>query len=306
MTRKYFAADLLPAAAVVVIGIAEVSHICGAFLNTSFYFSTLLFGGMTAGALFLFLLLLAIRAGKHLKKAEQTAKTRDMGAFILLLIFLLLVCSQIFFLLTNEVIFRRGDMTVETVESFLRTDAVYRVNPLTGGAYQQGIPSRIKILCLPTLYGALCGLFGVPAGVLVWRVAPVLTLIGCYGAYSALSRCLFEDARKRRAFLITVALLIWAGSYLYGMDGFGILYAGWQGVTIRNMVLLPWVLSLCLRKKFLPVLLCVIAEACIVWTLYGMGVCFLVAFGMSLAGMIRVRVNARQVSKKMTGKEKAR
>lgn len=306
MTKKYFAADLLPTAAVAVIGIAEVSHLCGAFLDIPFHFCTLLFGALTAGALFLLVLLSTIRIVKLRREAPRTARTRDAGAVVLLILFMLLVFSQIFFLLTNETLYRRGDMTVETVESFLRTDAVYRVNPMTGQAYQQGIPSRLKILCLPTLYGALCSLLGVSSELLVWRVAPVLTLLGCYGAYSVLSRCLFEDDRKRRAFLIAVALLIWAGSYLYGMDGFGILYTGWRGVTIRNTVLVPWVLSLCMRKKFMPVLLGVIAEACIVWTLYGMGVCLIVAVGMSAAGIIRVRVAAGQITRKMTGKEKAK
>ncbi len=96
--------------------------------------------------------------------------------------------------------------------------------------------------------------------------------------------------------MIVTALLIWVGTYLYGMDGFGILYSGWRGVTIRNLILMPWTVSLCLRRKWLPVLCCVMAEACIAWTLYGMGVCLFVAAGLCIVGYcLKIRLRRRAV-----------
>ena len=41
-----------------------------------------------------------------------------------------------------------------------------------------------------------------------------------------------------------------------------------------------------LRKKKLPVLLCIAAEACITWTLYGLGVCLLVAAGLMITDLL--------------------
>ena len=73
---------------------------------------------------------------------------------------------------------------------------------------------------------------------------------------------------------------------MYGVDGFNLLCCGWRGVTIRNLVLLPWLFSLCLRGKRFGILLCLAAEVCLVWTLYGLGVCAVVAVGMLLCGYL--------------------
>ena len=91
---------------------------------------------------------------------------------------------------------------------------------------------------------------------------------------------------------------MWAGNYMYGMDGFGVLSCGYRGVTIRNDVLVPWLLSLCLRKRWGAAILCVLAEACIVWTFYGFGVCAAVTAGMAAAGfLVKFYTSRRGVAK---------
>lgn len=296
MARDYSAADLMPAAVVFIIGIAEASHLCGVFFDLPFHFCTLAFGVSAAAGI----LLLAVSAAVYRVRRKEKLGFAGPGngaEGLLLVIFFAILLSQLVFVLTNRTVYRQGDMTVETVGSFLETNAIYQVNPITGQAYQQGIPSRLKILCLPTLYGALCSLTHLPPQRIVWRVAPILTLLGCYGAYSALGSCFFgNDRKKRSCFLIAVSLLLWAGSYLYGMDGFGVLYAGWRGVTIRNAVLIPWVVSLCLRRKWVPVLLCILAEACAAWTLYGMGACLFITVGIVLTDVIRAGVEAKRAA----------
>lgn len=173
---------------------------------------------------------------------------------------------------------------METVGSFLASDGIYQVNPMTGMAYTEGVPLRLKILCLPGLYGSLCRLTGLRPGTVVWRIVPAAVLFGCYTAYALLGKALFpQDRRKRACFLLVVSALLWAGAYSYGMDGFGVLCCGWQGLTIRNCVLLPWLLSLCIRKRWAWAILCVLGEACMVWTFYGCGACLAVAVGMALA-----------------------
>ncbi len=42
-------------------------------------------------------------------------------------------------------------------------------------------------------------------------------------------------------------------------------------MTIRAAVLLPYLLSCLMDRKYTGVILCILAEACIVWTLYGAG-----------------------------------
>ena len=59
-------------------------------------------------------------------------------------------------------------------------------------------------------------------------------------------------------------------------------------------------------KKWILALLCVIAEACLVWTLYGMGACLFVIVGMAVLGFIRSRVESRNVSEEPAGEEAAK
>ena len=179
-------------------------------------------------------------------------------------------------------IFQTQDMTLETVTSFLQTGKLYEINPMTGDFYEQGIPTRLKIFCLPTLYAAIGNAFKLNPETVVWHLVPAATLLLSYVSYGALGKTLFpDDEKNRRLFLTIVALLFFAGSYAYGMEGFGLFHVGFQGTTIRNAVLLPWLFSLCLRKKWLLTILVVAAEACITWTLYGlgMGLIIIVAFG---------------------------
>ena len=87
-----------------------------------------------------------------------------------------------------------------------------------------------------------------------------------------------------------VALLFWIGAYHYVMDGFGILYGGFKGTTIRNVVLMPYLLSLCLRRRWIAAFMCIAAEVCIAWTLYGAGICLLTAVTMAVCGLAERRL----------------
>ena len=239
------------------------------------------------------LLICRIRSGKRFFQREDGRSVRQacfesLAEGRMYGIFGLLLLSQFAFIWMGDTNYRGGDMTVETVGSFLATDALYQVNPMTGLPYTQGIPSRLKILCLPALYASLSKLTGLSPMTVIWKVIPAVTLVSSYTAFALLSFSLFpkgegDSGRKKRAcFMIILSLLMWAGAYQPGMDGFQLLCGGWMGVTIRNLVFLPWLLSLCLRKKWLLAALCVPAEACIVWTLYGCGVCLPFLLGMGI------------------------
>ena len=111
----------------------------------------------------------------------------------------------------------------------------------------------------------------------VYRLIPCLTLCMGYLAYSRLGAVLFDYNRKKcNIFLIIVGILFCAGTYMPGVDGFDIFYGGFRGVTIRAAVLLPYLLVCLLERKYLGAVLCILTEACMVWTLYGAGVCLLV------------------------------
>lgn len=307
--KKNTIGDYLITAEIVMIGLAETVHLAAVFLHWSFAKCVMLFGCMAGIAAVAGLVLLVFSLRRNLWKKPFSESRRVLDRFgpaeaVLYAVPLLLMVSQLIFICVGNTVYRGGDMTVETVGSFLAADSVYQVNPMTGQPYSAGLPRRLKILCLPTLYGCLCRYTGLEPAILVYRMAPVITLLSCYAAFSALAHCLFPMEKKRACFMAVAALLLWIGTYGEGMDGFGVLYAGWKGVVVRNAVLLPWLISLCLRKKWFSAALCILAEVCVTWTLYGCGACAAVTLGMAAAGWYCAKVSERAEAPVKGGREK--
>ncbi len=308
--RQFYMADALITGWLVVIGLAEVAHLAAVFLGFALSRATILW---VAAVLSVTCVcgVVGLYSAKRDKKNEKpvgkgvpfSGKQVTPLRFALVLSLALMVGWQIMTIVSDCSVYRTGDMTVETVETFLKADAVHAINPLTGRAYEAGIPLRIRILCLPTLYGSLCELFGLEGVTLVWKCVPLVVLLLSYSAFLALSRALFErreDREKRLLFMVLTALVICVGDYGFGMDGFGLLHCGFMGVTIRNMVLVPYTLALMLRGKVRPVVLLVLAEACITWTLYGMGVCLAVA---AVIALLRICMYKKTAGLHVVGRE---
>lgn len=275
-----------------LIGLAEMAHLSALFLKLSFGTCTVLFWGLAGAGALLVGIGIALNLRRRASGKQEGGKRAELprpgdGAEALLWIFFaVMLASQLIFICMGNNSYRGKDMTVEVVGSFLACDGIYQVNPMTGMPFTAGMPSRLKILCLPSLYGSICRLTGASPDMIVHRVVPAVVLVGCYGAFSCLGRALFpEDRRKRSWFILVVSLLLWAGAYQEGMDGFNMLCCGWRGTAIRNGVLMPWLLSLCVRGRWRTGILCVLAEACMVWTLYGCGACLVVLAGMAGAGL---------------------
>ena len=278
-TGEFVLWDVVLTGIIAVIGLGEAAHLGTLFLHRTFSFYTMLFGILTAVVSVAVLGVLFLMRLKEKKTSNGTGSRKNVVPFVLPVF---LFATQMAWILQGSP-YLRGDMTAETILSFFQMDGIYQVNPMTGNAYEGGIPLRLSILCLPSLYGGLCKIFSLHPQVVVWNVVPCVTLVCCYGAFWCVGRCLFaEDLKKRSCFITLVGLLLWVGNYAMGMDGFGVLNSGWRGVVIRNVVLLPYLVSLCLRKKWKLTALCIVAEACMVWTFYGAGACLLAAVGMKV------------------------
>lgn len=286
----FFPEDALLLGMIAMLGAAEAAHLSIVIAGLPFSFGVPVFGGLMG---LLSILSLVLISARYIHRSRRQSRARgkfDDPLSLLFLIFVLLVLSQSVYILMGNGVWLRGDITVEAVESFLYTNRIYQVNPLTGAPYQGGIPFRLEILCLPTLYGILCKMFGLTPQTVAWTVVPLVMLLYGYAAFSCLGRCIFpQDKKKRNIFLMVTALLLWIGTYHFAVDGFGILCSGWRGVVIRNVVLMPYLLSLCLRKRWVAAFLCIVAEACIVWTLYGAGTCLFAAAAMGVLSLVRHR-----------------
>ena len=178
--------------------------------------------------------------------------------------------------------YRKGDITVETVQTILASDTVYQINPMTGAAFEAGMPSRLKILVLPVLYAAVCRWTGASAQTVVYEWAPALVLLLSYLVYSRYACHLFpHDWEKQCLFLLFVAVLYQFGTFSPLSDGFRALHSGFTGESIRALVILPYVLLACMEKKWRRAAAGALAEVCLVWTLYGLGYSAAVIFCMA-------------------------
>lgn len=262
-------ADLYVTGLLLCIGAAEVSHLAGLFLGWQMGRVSLVWAGLSA-----VLMLLCVGIWWKFRAKGTNGKPCHKA---LPLVFVLLVLVQMLYVYCMQQVATPGDITLETVATFLQEDGIHKVNPLTGGAYVNPLSMRYKILCLPTLYASLCRLTGLLPEVLVYHIVPLLVLGGCYFVYYQLSELLFADhLGKRYTFLILVALLLWVMDGAVYLDGYGAMQAGYLGTSIRNLVLIPWTLTKALKKQWWYCVLCVLAEACICQTLWGLGFCLLI------------------------------
>lgn len=267
------------------IGVAEVLHLLGTFGHLSLSRLTLLwYGSLTV--LCILALVLVIGTWRRHRERFRILPQRG-GSFVLPGFFLLMVLIQAVYVYCMPAITVPGDIMVETLRSFRAADGIYLVNPLTGQAYTQGMSMRYRILGLPTLYTLIGMAFPVDSEVLVQNLMPVVVLTGAYMAYYRAARLMFgEDLRKKYLMLILVVMVFWCGEGVTWLDGYAALHGAWMGTSIRNLILLPYALSLGLeknlRRTWPGMLLCVLAEASICWSFNGLGMCLLLLVAMAV------------------------
>ena len=123
------------------------------------------------------------------------------------------------------------------------------------------------------------------------HIVPIVVLAAAYLAYYRLSETLFGRAAlgKRFLFLLIVAVILWVSDGAVYLDGYGALHSGYMGTSIRNLVLIPYVLCAALEKRWWKVVLGILAEACIAWTFWGCGVCVVMAVGILILQGISLR-----------------
>ena len=137
--------DILIGGSLIIIGLTEVAHLAGCLLGWSFLTVTDLLLAEVGIVLLAAILLSVISrqtrkratAGKNDPVADQNSGTdtaKEKSTQILTGILAFLILLQILRILTGNRMWLTGDMTVETVNTFLRENAVYTVNPLTGTA----------------------------------------------------------------------------------------------------------------------------------------------------------------------------
>ena len=176
---------------IIVIGLAEAANLAAVMLGWSFSRCVKVFwiGLAVCCVAAVVVLVVARRRGMELGKRSKILQNKALAVRNLpWLLFALTAVMQVIYVGTMQGVSVDGDMTLESVNSFLDSDRVYEINPLTGNAYTLGMPVRLKVLCLPTLYGILSQSFGIGAELLVYGIVPMTVLVGSFLSYSILAK----------------------------------------------------------------------------------------------------------------------
>ena len=265
------------AGSLLVIVISFVSHFLtvtgdGLISTEKRYSGILMVAAMTVGY-FAFVILTVIRGKKEKEKSEKEKVKGSAVIFALIAVVLSAACFIT--VVKAERVNSVGDETLETIVTFLKGSPMYSIDPLTGSAYAEGLPSRYKILCLSGFYSVLCEAFGTPPVTLIHSVMPGFWFVSGLFAMIALSGALFKgskDALLKRSVLVSAAILfIFAADLSYYAQGFAVLSAMWTGAAIRIWVLIPFLLYCLFDRRYVLALLPVVCEAFVCRTQYGIG-----------------------------------
>lgn len=270
------------------LGISEVIHGAGFFMNWSLRKCATLWGISLCAIAIVALLLFALRLRGQFRDRVALCKGYKIEKAVIPFAFLGILFFQMLFIYCTKPLLTVGDITLETVQSFLAEDGIYRVLPLTGQGSETGLPLRYSILCLPTIYAMLADIFGVDGELLVCHVIPVAMAGIAYMSYYYLSGILFgtKDFSKRFQFLLIISVIfIFTDNGIFS-NGYSILHGGHLGTSVRNLILIPYLFGVTLDRCWWKAILCVLAEACITWTLWGMGVCLVIMVGMLLLTLL--------------------
>ncbi len=302
MKKANSIADKLIVGSLIALLLAEVAHLAALFLGMPFSSCAVMMAALFMSGL---LSLGFYGIWRRKVRAEQKTVTglkKGIALYTVLrlypvctLLFIGIVLFQIIWNFWMHTPYITQDITGETVQTMLATDTIYQINPLTGQAYSAGMPMRLKVLVLPTLYGVFCKWTGLDVSTVCFRIMPMVILLLSYLVYSRLAVYFFpEEGKKQVWFMLFVALIYQFGCYSPVTDGYLLFFQGGQGNALRVCVLLPFALLCCLRGEWKKVVLCLLAEVFVVWTFYGLGYVALTVLVITIMRFVKMLADRRK------------
>lgn len=273
----------------ILLGMVETAHIITLFLDRRLQtYNILSIICIVTGLLF-------IAGGAYFLKKNsrlQPSDTMFRGHWQYKVLFLVLAAISFYQLLRGYVP-NLEEGTYQIALENITTGQIMQSNPFTGAPGESGLPMRMQLLCLPSLYSGIVALTGLsPYGVMA-QLVPMAVWCFSMLVYAAFATKLFpEDGEKQWLFLSVIACLYLATMGSAGMIGYRIFHEGFLGETIRAAVLIPYTVYCGWQSKWYLCVLAIGAEACLVWTTYGLGYCALITLVMAAVHLLHKRRNA--------------
>lgn len=212
------------------------------------------------------------RSGKNHGSSSKTSKSLVVLSLFALIIAIIQVILVLFVYRSSYY----GNQTLETVVSFINTDQIYSVDPLTGTPFTNGHPLRLSLQCLPFFYTVICNIFSLTPITIVWKIMPAFWMICSYFAIYRIADSLFKTDSRKMIMLICFELLLWCSNSSFGSTGYNIFHIGYSEVTVLEIILIFWTIGTLLSHTRPAVLLSIIAEPLIASTRFGIGACFFI------------------------------
>ena len=266
----------------VLLGCAEMAHLITIITNRSLQTYTTLCSVLVLAGLFAYIGIFVYWYHGHKKSIAYSGKVTISPA---MLVFALLAGMTIYRLF-GDYVPDLQDAVYEIVIGNLESGSIMTAHPFLGIDAEAGVPMRLQILGLSSLYSALITFSQQSQYMIMCKMVPLGVWVLSILIYWAFAEELFSgNHHKKWLFVSMVACLYLATSGSEGMAGYRLFFAGFSGETIRAVLLMPYTLYVCWRKKWSLAVIAVLAEVCLVWTTYGLGYCFIIAvcmFGVHL------------------------
>lgn len=172
----------------------------------------------------------------------KSLKIRPVKLYSFTIIAIVLFVAQALFLWL-ELPELGNSITVETVQTTIATDSVYRFHPSTGTPFSPGMTFLGKLVSLPIFYSYLCDMFELDILQGVCQIIPIWLLLLSYMGYGLLASRILEGGtdkgKKVAMFLAGYGVFNLFGNYSSLMTPYQIFHSGFEGNTITMTVLLP-------------------------------------------------------------------
>lgn len=267
----------------ILTGCAEAAHLITIMTDKSLQTYTLLVMVFVVAGLLAYAVLVywAYRKGKiqqNLSVTDAKVQNWNWG----MLVFGVVALATVYHFLAGYVP-QFQDATYEIVLGNLKSGGIMTVHPFLGTETEAVMPMRMRILGLSSFYSALITISQQSPYTIMCKMVPLIIWALSILIYWDFSKELFaESAEKRWIFISMVALVYLSTSGGEGLVGYRLFYSGFSGETIRAAVLLPYTLYVSWQKRWCLAGIAILAEACLVWTTFGVGYCLLITISMFL------------------------
>lgn len=260
----------------IFLGCAEAAHLFTIMTDRSLHTYSVIsiVFGMTGFFIYTMCSIYLQRRKKTTKKIKYQIGKKQDWMYIALFIVLSIITMRHF---CGNYVPNLQDAVYEITLENTVSGTLMTKHPFLGTDPETGMPMRMQILGLSSFYSALITISKQSVYTILCKVVPMFVWVCSMLLYWTIGQAIFSHDRRRSLLFISfVACIFIVTSKIEGTIGNRLFFAGFSPETIRAVLLIPYTIYVSWEKKWHLAVLAVVIEACLVWTTFGIGYCFLI------------------------------